>query len=548
MTKSKYKNGWTLITILILCFFALFLIYPIYKIFVKSILLPDGTLSLSAYKEFFGNRYYTNTIKNSLKVTSLATLSATFLGTLLAYIFRSVKIKGRTFLEVLVIISVLSPPFIGAYSWIMLLGRNGLFTRMLKFIGINFSGIYGFKGMLIVMSLQMFPLVYLYVSGALKSIDNSLNEAAENLGSSGFNRLFKVTLPLILPTLLSSALLVFMRSLADFGTPMLIGEGYRTLPVLIYNSFVSEMGGNEALGAAIGVVIVFLTTSIFIIQKYFADKKNIEMSALNPMEPQSATGIKNVVAHLTSYLLVFVTVLPVIVVFVTSFMKVEGKVFVNKFSLDSYRNVFSQMPLAITNTFKFSLIAMVIILVLGVLTAYASSRKRNIFTEILDVVSMLPYVISGSVMGIALVSAFNKKPIVLTGTAFIMFITFVIRRLPYTIRSSSAILSQINPNIEEAAQSLGATPFKTFIKITLPTMKDGIISGALMSWMTIISELSSTIILYVGSTTTLSIAIYSRVIRGDYGNAAALSSILMGTTVIALLIFFRLTGKKEIEL
>lgn len=161
---------------------------------------------------------------------------------------------------------------------------------------------------------------------------------------------------------------------------------------------------------------------------------------------------------------------------------------------------------------------------------------------------MIPYIIPGSVLGIALLMAFNKPPILLSGTAFIIITVYVIRRLPYTIRSSAAIVKQINPNVEEASQSLGASPFKTFRKVTLPMMFPGIVSGALMSWMTIISELSASIILYVGTTRTLTISIYTEVIRGNYGVAAALSTILTITTVIALFLFFKITGKKEIHL
>lgn len=544
----KNKRTWNIITISILAFFILFLVYPIVHVFIKSVRLPDGTYSLDAFVQFFSKKYYTSTIWNSIKVTTLATIISLILGTILAYFFRSTVIIGKRTLEILVIISVLSPPFIGAYSWVVLLGRNGVITRLINSFGLNYTGIYGFGGILLVMSLKMTPLVYLYVSGALKNIDNSLNEAAENLGNSKIQRFIKITIPLIMPTLLTSALLVFMRSFADFGTPMLIGEGYRTLPVLIFNSFVSEMGGNESFGAAISVIVVILTTILFLVQKYIANRKNIEMTSLRPMPVVKKSGLYNIFVHLFSYILIFITFLPQIVVIITSFLKVEGKLFVSKFSLESYELAFSKLGKSITNTYIFSTIAILIILVIGVASAYAIVRRKTILTESLDVITMLPYVIPGSVIGIALILGFNKKPLLLIGTPMIMIIAFVIRRLPYTIRSTSAIIKQIDPSIEEASLSLGASNLKTFFKISLPTMKSGIISGAIMSWMSIISELSATIILYVASTSTLSIAIYTEVIRGSYGVAGALSTVLMGTTVIALLVFFKVSGEKDISI
>lgn len=161
---------------------------------------------------------------------------------------------------------------------------------------------------------------------------------------------------------------------------------------------------------------------------------------------------------------------------------------------------------------------------------------------------MFPYIIPGSVMGIALLLAFNKKPFLLSGSAMIIIAAYVIRRLPYTIRSSSAILHQINLNVEEASQSLGANRFETFIKVTLPMMFSGVMSGALMSWVSIISELSASIMLYVGGTKTMTIAIYTEVIRGNYGVASALSTILISSTIVVLLLVFKITGKREIEL
>lgn len=203
---------------------------------------------------------------------------------------------------------------------------------------------------------------------------------------------------------------------------------------------------------------------------------------------------------------------------------------------------------AIKNTFSLAVVAIIFVILIAVLIAYVTVRRRNVLTNSLDVVSMIPYIVPGSVMGIALLLTFNKPPLLLSGTAMILIISFVIRRLPYTIRSSAAIVHQISPSIEEAATSLGASNLKTFFKVTFPMMLPGVISGAILSWVTIITELSTTIILYTSGTRTMSVAIYTEVIRGNYGTAAALSTILTAITVISLLIFFKLTGKKEISM
>ncbi len=550
MKRRRFFSGWTLITCLCFLFFVFFFIYPISRTLINSVYdFSAGRFDFSSFVKFFTKRYYTNTIWNSLRVTLLATLSTTFFGTTLAYIGRTIRIRGKKALDIVMLISVLSPPFIGAYSWIVLLGRAGVITKVINSLfGIEFGGIYGFAGILLVFTIKLSPLVYLYVSGALKNMDNSLNEASESMGCFGIRKIFRVVLPLILPTMLASALLVFMRALADFGTPMLIGEGYRTLPVLIYNSFIGEVTQDYSFASAISVIIVAFTTVVFLLQRYISGRVSIEMSSMNPVEPKKAHGVRNVLAHAYAYVFIVLELLPIIVVAYNSFQNTEGSMFVEGFSFNSYARAFDSMGSSIAHTYIYSLIALALILVIGILVSYSSIRRPTPLTAVLDTITMFPYIIPGSVLGISMLLAFNKPPLTLSGTAVIIIVAYVVRRLPYTIRSSSAILRQISASVEEAGQSLGANPAKTFGRVTVPMMISGVLPGALMSWMSIISELSASIMLYVGSTKTMTIAIYTEVIRGNYGVASALSTILITSTVLVLLIFFKLTGRTEIEL
>ena len=151
-------------------------------------------------------------------------------------------------------------------------------------------------------------------------------------------------------------------------------------------------------------------------------------------------------------------------------------------------------------------------------------------------------------LGITLLLAFNEEPMLLSGTAIIIIISLVIRRLPYTLRSSSAILYQLSPSLEEASISLGASPVKTFFKVTAVMMLPGVMSGAIISWITAINELSSSVILFTGATKTMSVAIYTEVIRASYGTAAALSTILTLTTITAMVIFFKVSGRRDVTL
>jgi iron(III) transport system permease protein len=540
---------WTIVTALAIVLFLVFLVYPLFSLFSSSFKSgEDGHLSLANYIQFFSKKYYYQTLFNSLKITVLVTILAILVGAPLAYIMSSIQIRGKKILEILIIISLLSPPFIGAYSWILLLGRSGVVTKFLEQFGIMMPSIYGFTGILLAFTLKLFPFIYLYVNGALKKIDASLGEAAESLGCSGIKKVFTVIYPLILPTMLAGALLVFMNALADFGTPMLIGEGYRVMPVLIYSEFVSEVGGEGNFAAALSVIVVILTMGIFALQKYIVNRKSFTMSSMRPMMPKKAKGIRNILTHSFVYLIVFLAIIPQVTVVYTSFLKTRGSRFDGGFSLDSYRTVFSNLSNEVINTFLFGLVAISIIVILGMLVSYVSVRRKNIFTNMLDTIVMVPYIIPGSVMGLTLLFAFNKKPLILSGTAIIIIIAFVIRRLPYTVRSSAAILYQLSPSMEEASVSLGYSQIKTFFRVTAIMMLPGVIAGAVLSWITVITELSASVILYTGATKTMSVAVYTEVIRASYGTAAALSTILTVTTVISLILFFKLTGKREISL
>ncbi|WP_320956899.1 iron ABC transporter permease [Enterocloster asparagiformis] len=408
-------------------------------------------------------------------------------------------------------------------------------------LGIEMPSIYGFNGILLVLATKLFPLVFLYVSGALKNIDNSLLEASSNMGCRGVKRFFKVVVPLCMPSILAAALMVFMRALADFGTPLLIGEGYRTFPVEIYK---------HNFAAAVSVIAIIITAIVFLIQKMLSNHYSFTMNALHPIERKKPHPVLSFFAHFYAYGLVAVSFLPQFYLIYCSFRNTSktGNMFKPGYSLMSYRQIFETMGDAVKNTIVICGSALVLIILLAVLIAYLVVRRRNHVNNIIDTLSMLPYIIPGSVVGIALVMGFSKGPLVLTGTAAIMVVSMCIRRIPYTIRSSVAILQQIPITVEEASASLGASKFKTFWKVTTPMMVNGIMSGAILSWVTLITELSSSIILYSSKTITLNLGVYIMVSRGTDGKACAISTILTVMTIISLVLVTKLSKGREITL
>lgn len=546
MLRYRKLDFWFWIKAAVILFMLMFLIYPFCTLITRSFFsAKEPGFTFANYIRFFSKKYYYSALGRSLQVSAAATCTTLAVGVPLAYLMTRYNIWGKKLIQIFIIMSLMSPPFIGAYSWITLFGRSGLVTRFFaNSFGFVFPSIYGKLGIILVFTFKLFPYVYLYTSGAMGSIDSSLEEAAENLGSSRMRRLFTITIPVIIPSILAGAIMVFMTSLADFGTPMLIGEGYIVLPVLVYNEYMSEMGGNAHLASALSVIVVLCSTSILLVQKYYVSRKNYIMTAMRPPSEIKLKGWKRFLATLPVCLVTMIGILPQVVVLVSSFVKTDFTGFQKGFSLESYRTIFHRLATNIRNTFTFSTIAIIFIVIIGMLISYIVVRQKGWFAQVMDLLIMFPFVIPGAVLGISLIVAFNKPPLILTGTPAIMIIAYVVRKLPYTVRSGSAFLHQMDPCVEEASINLGVSPMKTFFGITARLMAPGVFSGAILSWITCINELSSSVMLYSGITSTISVAVYTEVVRNSYGTAAALASILTVSTIISLLIFMKVSKGK----
>ena len=507
---------------------------------------------MANFEKFFTyvNGYYLKPIWNSLKVTVCSTTVSLLLGIPIAYFYSFYKIRGAKLIFVLSVLCSMSAPFIGAYSWILLMGRNGVVTTFLEgVLGLTVGNIYGFKGILLVQSLKFFPLVFIYMNGAFKNIDNTLMEASANMGCTGVRRLFNIVLALSMPTILAAALMVFMQAFADFGTPMVMGEGYQTFPVMIYNAYLGEGGADRNFAAALAVVAIIITAIIFLIQKWGTSKFKFSMNALHPVEKKECKGIAGFFMHLYSYVLVAVAFLPQLYIIYLSFCNYKGSIRQEGYGFANYEAAAKKLlGRSIKNTAVMGIIALIVIIVIAVLIAYLVVRRSSALNNAIDTISMLPYIMPGAVVGLGLLLAFDKKPLALTGTFAIMVISFIIRRLPYTIRSATATLMQISLSIEEAAISLGASKMKTFIKITVPMMANGILSGAILSWVAIVTEMSSSIILYSNKSITLTMSTYLAILRGNDGMAAAFATILTLVTTVSLLLYLKISKSEDLKL
>ena len=546
MRGRQRLDFWWGVMVVALVVVAILMVWPLYNIFAASVIdNRSGALTLANFAEILGRPAYRGALVNSLIVGAGGMLGATLLGIPLALLTTRFVIVGRDLLATLAVLALVSPPFIGAYAWIMMLGSNGWMRALLTDIGIELPPIYGMFGILLVFSLKFYPFVFLLTASGLGAISPSVEEAAESLGTGPWRRFFKITLPLVFPAVSSGALLAFVLSIADFGTPSIVGGKVRLLATTAFDLFTAEMGGNAGLASATSVVLIAISLTVVVLQRWAVRRRDIAGSLIRRPSRQRLGPIASAAAHLVCYTIVLAGSLPSIVVIYTSFRKTSGPVFHPGFGLDSYASILGQVPHVITNSFTYATAAVVLIVMLGTLIGYLLARRETLAAGALDSLLLVPYIVPGVVMGLAFVVTFNVPPLQITGTATIIVLMLFIRRLPYAVRSSAAILKQIKGGIEEAAISLGAPPWRAFLKVTLPLMLPGVIAGALMSFITAINELSSSLILYVGRTMTMPVRIYLSVLDGQFGTASALATILLAATGLAVFVVFRISDRKE---
>lgn len=517
----------------------------VWSSFSPSRTTATGDFSIwKAYRDFFQYRYYYSTLLNSLFVSASATLLATLIGFPLAYLVSRIELPGKLLLRAAVVLTFVSPPFIGAYAWILLLGRNGLITRTFESIGIDIPSIYGWPGIILVFTLNAFPFVFLLVSSGLKTIDQSLEDAAVNLGRTRFGALRTVILPLMVPSISTGALLVFVTTFADFGTPMIIGEGFRVLASLIYSEFINEFGGNPRVASTLSVILLCVTIGALLIQRWLAKRASFGQDATKPLGvfrlPKLGTGL----AATFVYGVVILALLPTITIVVSAFLKSQGPIIYPEFTLEGFR-LARRLPLALKNTVLFVSAATVLCVAAGALIGYIVSRGRGRLVAAIDTMSMVPFAVAGVVLGIALALTFGSAPFFLGGTAAILILAYFIRRLPYTVRSVSSLLHQVGVQQEEASINLGAAPFLTFLWITVPQITPALMSGALLTWATTAREFNTTVMLYVAQTRTVPVEVFTQVLQGNFGAASVVGTVLIAITVIPIVVLFKVLGKDE---
>lgn len=544
--RSSWRpDFWTLVAVGAWAILIVLLLIPLGLVLVSSFRDESGQLTLANWQRLFTSARYFNALVNTLIVGFGGLAGALLLGSVMAFCMARLRIAGGRFVSMMAILALVSPPFIGAYSWIVLFGSGGIVRQTLMGWGIFMPPIYGVWGILIVFAFKFYPYVYLLTSGPLANINRSLEEAAENLGLTPFQRVLKISFPLALPALSAGGLLALIHAIADFGTPRLLGRGFNVLATEAYTAYSAEIGSNLGMATTLSLVLILMSMIFVFIQRYMSRRNVYHSNLINRPEKIQLRGFANVAAHAAVYFIALGGAMPAIIAAIYSVRNTNGPVFQPGFGLESYRRIIATLGDVVRNSLLFSGASVLLIVVIGTLIGCLVARRNTAQSSLLDATLMVPYVMPGIVVGVAFIAAFNTPPLVMTGTAAIIILSVFIRRLPYAVRSSAAALRQVGPSMEEAAISLGYSPVQAFLKVTIPLILPGIVAGAMLSFVTAVNELSSSLVLYVGGTITMPVKIYIAINDGDYGTAASLSTILLVLSGSAIYLAFRLLGRDE---
>ena len=518
----------SMITVLLI-FLALFILYPLLMLLVDSF-YEEGRVTLDVFRRVLSLERFRHAFKNTLVLGVITGLASTAIGLLFAYVEVYVKLRTRILEKLFGLVSMLpvvSPPFVLSLSMIMLFGRSGIITRSM--LGIYDSNVYGLKGIAIVQTLTFFPVCYLMLKGLLKNIDPSLEEATRDMGATRWKVFTSVTFPLMLPGLGNAFLVTFIESVADFANPMLIGGSYDTLATTIY---LQVTGAYDSTGAAaMSVVLLSLTVVLFLIQKYYLEKRTAATLTGKASRMRMLIEDKSVTVPLTCFcglVAAFVLLMYIMVPFGALFT-LWGRDY--SLSLKWFQYMFKTSGLkAFKDSFLLSMISYLVV------------KKKFKLKGFIEFVSMLAMAVPGTVLGIGYIRGYANGLFRtglmsgLYGTGLILIIVFIVRSLPTGTRSGISALRQIDKSIEESAYDMGANSATVFMTVTLPLIKDSFFSGLVTAFVRSITAISAIILLVTPDFLLITCQINEQAEKGNYGVACAYATVLIAITYGAVLI------------
>lgn len=521
----------SLFIILLILPIVLFIVYPIFLLFWKAFQVENP----GQYFQEIALRYKTaffHSIESSFYSAVISTVMAFFL----SYGIRSTGKWQKRIALILLSMSMVSPPFISSLSFITLYGRRGLITYRL--LGLSFDP-YHKWGVILMQSIHFACMNTLFFTNALEDFDGKLYDSGRDLGANAFFVLKDILLPLLSPAILASFFLNFLRGLSDFGTPIIIGGRYSTLATEIYLQIIGFSDFSKA--AAMNILLLlpaFFSFLLYRMSMKRADERNKEQKGKTGLRLDSKHWMNLPIQFLLFFFLLF-QLLQYASIFLYGFLRFNKKqiffTWENMGSLFQYN--LSTMGLSLLLAFAASVVGSFF----AFLLAYLMERKMKRGKKLLDFALSLPYLLPGTCFGLAYILAFNKAPLKLTGTVWIMLFSLLFRQMPLGSRLASTALSQSPKNLELAARDLGAKPSLVFFQIILPGILPSFFSSVYLQFSQGLTTAGAIIFLISAKYKVLVYTLFDAINRGDY----AVASLISGIMILLSLAFSFLLGRVQ---
>ena len=502
-----------LIFVIVMLIYLLFFLVPLLSV-IKGGFFVDNGLTLIYLKGAFSNPIYREGLFNSFLIGLGTTLLASFVALPLAWLANRFNFPFKNALTALILVPMILPPFVGAIGFQQIFGPYGALNALFRLGPVDWLADGRYYGVIALQALSLYPIMYLNVAAALANIDHAMLEAAENMGSSGFTTFRRITLPLIMPGIFAGGTIIFIWGFTELGTPLIMNFT-RCASVQVFDAL-KEIGSNPFPFA---LVFIMLTASVGI----YALSKFVFGSQSYAMTSKAATtymvievkGLKGLVLMMPFLTVISLALLPHFGVILTSFAQPGSwyrTVLPAAFTIKNYQEAlgYGITVSSIGNSLTYSLLAVTFTIVFGLTIAYVVVRSSLKAKGLLDGLAMLPLAVPGLVMafGYLTISAYlsnldaiKNSPFLLsffdvrTNPTLFLVIAYSIRRLPYMVRSAVSGLQQMSVDLEEAAANMGASPFKTVLRITIPLITANLIAGAMLAFAFSMLEVSDGLML-----------------------------------------------------
>jgi len=518
---------------------------PVIALLIWSVIYPNAAViagsfedGLGHWREFLNSPADLEALRTSLVISVASVFASLAIGVPLAFLLGRFEFPGRRLLRAVATLPAALPPLVGVIAFLFLYGESGVVTRAIQRALRMAEAPWQLKGVsaiVFVHAYTMYVYVFLFVSAGLERFDATLDEAASGLGASTWRRLRRVTLPLLMPAVAGSMLLVFMNALGSFSAPYVFGGGLRVLSTQILASKT-----NGAMGLAyVETTVLALSAVAGLILFRWLDRKRKYTLASKGGRARRVIRSRRVQLLMTglSAIIVVMLVLPHLMVVLVSFAR-DGswttQVLPPEYTLENYRRLFSESELwrPITNSVSMALIATAANLIVCFLAAYLIVFRRFAGRRFLELLVALPWAIPATAIALGLAATFNQNDlatarVLLVGTFWILPVAYFIRDIPLVASAVESSLRQMDSSLEDAARGLGASWLMTMRRVILPAARPGLVAGGLLAAVTAVGEFVASVVLYTHSNRPISMEILAQLRALAFGTAAAYSVLLI---------------------